>query len=180
MIKKENCLLCQIIDGKIPSKKVYEDDFAVVILDVNGANAGHCFVIPKNHYPIIEQVPDSEVAKLFNLSNRISSSIFENLGVQGTNLFVTNGVPAGQTVAHFMVHVIPRKENDDINLQWQPKQLTEEEMSTVELKIKENTKNIVGCKKEEKEKTIKQPKLVKSEDFDDGEDYFSIHMKRLT
>ena len=112
MTTKESCLICQIIDGKVPSYKVYEDDFTLAVLDVTGGNPGHCFVIPKNHYPILEQVPDQELANLFSVSNKISSAIFEGLKVQGTNIFVRNGIPAGQTVAHFMINVIPRMDND--------------------------------------------------------------------
>ena len=125
---KESCLLCQIVSGGVPSFKVYEDDLALAVLDVNGANPGHCFVIPKNHYPILEQVPDDELANLFLISNKISGAIFEGLKVQGTNIFVRNGIPAGQTVAHFMINVIPRMENDKVNLQWKTRQLSEEEM----------------------------------------------------
>ena len=175
---KESCLLCQIIEGKIPSKKVYEDDLILAVLDVNGANPGHCFVFPKNHYPILEQVPDPEIAKLFQVANKISSAIFENLGVQGTNIFAANGVPAGQTVAHFMLHVIPRVENDNINLQWQPKQLTEEEMSTVELKIKEQTKNIGSFKAENAEKVVQEPEPTASSE-DDEDDYFGRQLNRV-
>src|SRR3989338_5285393 len=115
--------------------------------------------MPKNHYPILEQVPDIEIGRLFQASNKISSAIFESLGVQGTNIFVANGIPAGQTVAHFTINVIPRKENDGINLQWQPKQLNEEEISTIELKLKEQTKNM-GL-------------------FEEEEEYFAAQMKRL-
>jgi len=176
---KESCLLCQIIEGKIPSKKIYEDDLILAVLDVNGANPGHCFVLPKNHYPILEQVPDPEIAKLFQVANKISSAIFENLGVQGTNIFAANGVPAGQTVAHFMLHVIPRIENDGVNLQWQPKQLTEEEMSTVELKIKEQTKNIGSFKAEETGKMVKEPEPTASSSEDDEEDYFGRQLNRV-
>jgi len=176
---KESCLLCQIIEGKIPSKKVYEDDLILAVLDVNGANPGHCFVLPKNHYPILEQVPDPEIAKLFNVANKISSAIFENLGVQGTNIFVANGVPAGQTVAHFMLHVIPRIEKDNVSLEWQPKQLTEEEMSTVELKIKEQTKNIGSFKPEKTEKIVKKPEPAAASADDDEEDYFGRQLERI-
>jgi len=176
---KESCLLCQIIEGKIPSKKIYEDDLILAVLDINGANPGHCFVLPKNHYPILEQVPDPEIAKLFQVANKISSAIFENLGVQGTNIFAANGVPAGQTVAHFMLHVIPRVENDGVNLQWQPKQLTEEEMSTVELKIKEQTKNIGGFKSEETGKMVKEPEPTAPSSDDDEEDYFGRQLNRV-
>lgn len=179
MVTKESCLICQIVEGRVPSKKVYEDDLILAVLDVNGANPGHCFVLPKNHYAIMEQVPEPEIAKLFQVANKISSSIFENLGVQGTNLFVTNGVPAGQTVAHFMIHVIPRVENDGINLQWQPKQLTEEEMSTVELKIKDQTKNIGAFKTEKEEKIIKQPKPAPAPSSDEEEDYFGRQLNRI-
>ena len=142
MEQKDSCLVCQIIEKKIPSKVVYEDDKALAVLDVNGANPGHCFVIPKTHYPIIEQVPDDEIGNMFQIANKLSGAIFESLKVEGTNIFVANGIPAGQTVAHFMINVIPRLQNDGINLDWQPKQLDEEEMSTVELKIRDQTENV--------------------------------------
>src|SRR3989338_7462174 len=177
MAMKAACLVCQIIENKIPSKKIYEDEFAMAVLDVNGSNPGHCFVMPKNHYPIIEQVPDAEIGRLFNISNRISSAIFESLGAQGTNIFVANGIPAGQTVAHFTINVIPRRENDGINLQWQPKQLSEEEISTVELKLKEQTKNIGHFEKGEKKARVRAPKpVILSEE---EEEYFAKQMRRL-
>jgi len=178
MAKKEGCIICQIVGNQIPSKKVYEDELVLAVLDVNGANPGHCFVIPKNHYPIIEQVPDLEIGKLFNVSNKISSAIFESLGVQGTNIFVANGIPAGQTVAHFTINVIPRKENDGINLQWQPRQLSEEEMSTVELKLKEQAKNIGHFEKEER-KTAKIHPSKPAALSEEEEEYFTRQLRRV-
>ncbi len=177
MAIRQSCLVCQIIEDKIPSKKIYEDDVILAVLDVNGANPGHCFVMPKNHYPIIEQVPDTELARLFQVSNKISSAIFESLGAKGTNIFVANGIPAGQTVAHFTVNVIPRKDNDGINLQWQSKQLSEEEISTVELKLKEHTKNIGHFEKEEKKAMLQAPKPIFF--TDEEEEYFTKQMRRL-
>ncbi|MCH8067090.1 MAG: HIT family protein [Nanoarchaeota archaeon] len=181
---RESCLICQIVANKVPSHKVYEDDLTLAVLDVNGANPGHCFVIPKNHYPIIEQVPDQELANLFGVANKISSSIFENLKAQGTNIFVANGIPAGQTVAHFVINVIPRKENDGINLQWKPKQLTQEEMSTVELKLKEQIENIGVGKIEpiEGSKTLSGPVQAGTQPIsedDEDEDYISRQMNRI-
>ena len=174
---KEGCIVCQIIANNVPSKKVYEDELTLAVLDVNGANPGHCFVMPKKHYQIIEQVPDAEIGKLFAVSNKISSAIFESLGAKGTNIFVANGVPAGQTVAHFTINVIPRKENDGINLQWQPRQLSEEEMSTVELRLKEQTKNIGHFEKEEKKTKIHAPKPALLSENE--EEYFTKQMRRL-
>ncbi len=142
MSARQNCLVCQIIDGKIPAKKIYEDDGILCVLDINGANAGHCFVIPKEHFPIIEQIPDTVFARMFTFANKLSSAIFEGLKVQGTNLFITNGIPAGQTVAHCILHVIPRMQGDGVSLDWQTRKLNEEEMSTVELKIKEQLTSV--------------------------------------
>lgn len=174
---RQGCIVCDIIDNKIPSKKIYEDELAVAVLDINGANPGHCFVMPKSHYPIIEQVPDSEIARLFQVSNKISSAIFESLGAQGTNIFVANGIPAGQTIAHVTINVIPRKNNDGISFQWQPKQLDEEEISTVELKLKEQTKNIGNFEKEEKKEKATAPKPMPLSEEED--EYFSSQMRRL-
>ena len=155
---EENCIVCQIVDGKVPSEKVYEDEDILAFLDVNGANPGHCFIVPKKHYPILEQVPDPEVAKIFSIANKISIAIFDTLNVQGTNIFVSNGIAAGQKVAHVMINIIPRTENDGINLQWQPKQLSEEEMSTVELKLKEETANVGDFQEEAKPQKLEAPK----------------------
>ena len=178
-MSRESCLLCQIVGNKVPSYKVYEDDLTLVVLDVNGANPGHCFVIPKNHYPILEQVPDEELGNHFIVANKISSAIFENLKVQGTNIFIANGIPAGQQVAHFIINVIPRQENDGINLQWNPKQLSEEEMSTVELKLKDQIKDSGVSKIERTEKPKQVQETPKIQDVDDEDDYFTKQLRRI-
>lgn len=171
------CIICRIVDGEVPSKKIYEDDDVVAILDFNGANPGHSFVIPKQHIPILEQIPSHLVGKLFNVANKISSAIFDALKVQGTNIFVANGVPAGQKVAHCMINIIPRKENDGINLQWQPKQLSEEEMSTIELKIKEEIGSI-GFSEAPAPQKQETPKQISGEIS--GEDnYLLKQLKRI-
>ena len=177
---RESCLICQIISNNVPSYKVYEDDLILAVLDVNGSNPGHCFVMPKNHYPIIEQVPDLELLHLFAVANKISSSLFENLKTHGTNVFVANGIPAGQTVAHFTINVIPRKENDGINLQWKPKQLTEEEMSTVELKLREQVRNVGIGKIEKTERPMAAHKRAEPMQFsDDEDDYIAKQIRRV-
>jgi len=171
-MSQESCIICQIVGGKIPSKKIYEDEDCVAILDVNGANPGHSFVIPKEHHPIMERVPDFLVGKLFSVANKVSSAIFESLAIHGTNIFVANGISAGQKVAHFMIHVIPRIEKDRVNLQWTPKQLSEEEMSTVELKLKDSSKDIGYFEKKEPKKAPQ--KTVQTEEVVEGEENYLL------
>ncbi|MBI2107933.1 HIT domain-containing protein [Candidatus Woesearchaeota archaeon] len=174
----QNCIVCGIVEGRIPSKKVYEDDAVLAVLDVNGSTPGHCFVIPKTHYPIIEHVPDFDLGRMFVVSNKISSAIFQALNVHGTNIFVANGIPAGQTVAHFTINVIPRKENDGVNLLWQPKQLTEEEMSTVELKMKEGIDK-AGVIEEPKQRSQSKAAGHSSEDPEEKNEYYIRQMTRI-
>lgn len=175
-MNQKNCILCRIINGEIPSKKIYEDDDCIAILDVNGANPGHSFIIPKEHYAIFEKVPDYLIGKLFSLANKLSSAIFEELNAQGTNMFVSNGISAGQKVAHFMINVIPRFENDKINLQWTPKQLSEEEMSTIELKLKDTSKNIGYFEKETKNQ---QNTPLKDEPMEGEDNYLMKQLRRI-
>ena len=180
---RESCIICQIVGNKVPSYKIYEDELSLAVLDVNGANPGHCFLMPKNHYPIIEQVPNDELAHLFVVANKISSAIFGSLKAQGTNIFIANGVPAGQTIAHFMINIIPRGERDNINLQWSSKQLTEEEMLTIELKLKENTENVgiektvkIDRQKTSRERATKDPAMNIN---DNEENYFMKQLRRI-
>ena len=179
MKTKETCLLCQIVSNSVPSYRIYEDEKTIAVLDVNGAVAGHTFIIPKNHYPIIEQVPNEELGHHFSVANKVSTAIFESLKIQGTNLFVANGIPAGQKIAHFMINVVPRKQNDNINLQWKTKQLNEEEISTVELKLKEQIKDIgiVKAEKTQKPKEFLEKKQISI--TNDEDDYFMSQMRRI-
>ena len=173
---KDECILCRIVNGNVPSKKIYEDEEILAVLDVNGATPGHCFVMPKEHFTIFEQIPDELTARLFEVANKVSTAIFESLDVKGTNIFVTNGIAAGQVVAHFIINVIPRNDNDGINLQWQTKQLTEEEMSTVELQLKDSAKNVGVASEQKPTKTEKQKK---EEPITDEENYLSKQINRI-
>ncbi|MGB9748633.1 MAG: HIT family protein [Candidatus Woesearchaeota archaeon] len=143
------CPICEFLkSGK--AKKIYEDELVVAFLNPNPAVPGHSLVVPKQHFVIIEQTPDFLVGKLFGVANTVSSALFRALNLQGTNILLNNGVSANQKIAHLAINVIPRTENDNLNFSWNPKQLNEEQMSTIELKIKEQAKNVGIFEKEEK------------------------------
>ena len=96
--------------------------------------------------------------------------------MHGTNIFTQNGVAAGQKHSHFMIHIIPRMPNDNINLAWEPRQLTEEEMSTVELRVKDHIK-VVGYFEKEKPKPLDLDR--KPEVLADQEDYLVKSLRRI-
>ena len=173
-----DCKICAMSE-KGELKKIYEDVKVIAALSPEPVSQGHILIIPKKHYPILEQIPDYDIAYMFDIANKISISLFEVLQVQGTNIFVENGIAAGQKYSHFMINLIPRMPNDGINLEWTPKQLTEEEMSTIELKVKEQI-GIVGNFEEEKKEPIKldkKPETIK--ESKDEEDYLIKSLRRI-
>ncbi|MBI2542086.1 HIT family protein [Candidatus Woesearchaeota archaeon] len=113
--QKKQCVFCQIVAGKIQSRKIFEDENVLAILDINPANPGHILLLTKEHYSIMPQLPDDEIAHVFMAAKSLSNSMLRGIEVQGTNIIVANGVAAGQRAQHFMAHIIPRKENDGIN-----------------------------------------------------------------
>ena len=56
-LQQQQCIFCQIVQGKIPARSLYEDDKVRVVLDINPASPGHCLIIPKDHYMVLPQVP---------------------------------------------------------------------------------------------------------------------------
>ena len=158
-------------------EKLFEDDKAAVVPSKNPASRGHVLVMPKEHFTILEQIPDFLAGHLFSIANKASTAIFETLRVNGTNIIIENGIAAGQKIAHFSINVIPRSENDGIGFIWQPIQVSDDEMSSAELQLKEHTKNVGAFQKEEK-------KVIEVNDREevmpgDEEDYLLRQLRRI-
>jgi histidine triad (HIT) family protein len=100
-----DCIFCQIVSGKIPSFKIYEDDQFLGFLDIKPLNSGHSLLIPKAHYRWVYDVPESghywEIAKTIALHTR------KVLGCDYIS-FLT----MGNEVPHAHIHIIPRFFND--------------------------------------------------------------------
>jgi len=113
--QKQQCIFCKIIEGKIPSKKIHQDDKCIAVLDINPANPGHIIILPREHYMIMPQVPDEIISHMAKVAKALSSACLKSFKCSGTNIFIANGLIAGQKAQHFMIHVIPRTENDNLN-----------------------------------------------------------------
>lgn len=113
-LQKQQCIFCQIVSGKIPNKKIYEDEFCLAVLDINPATRGHLLLLPKEHYTIMPQIPRKELEHLFSVAKLLSRLLLRALHVSGTNIFLANGAAAGQRTQHFLIHLLPRKEGDHL------------------------------------------------------------------
>ena len=106
-------IFCKIINGEIPSKKLYEDDVVIVIMDVNPSSNGHCLVIPKNHYQDLFDIEEDVLNHIMLVAKEMSLKLKEKLCCEGLTLLQNNGL--GQEVKHFHLHLIP-KYNDSEKL----------------------------------------------------------------
>ncbi len=130
-MQRENCIFCKIVSGDIPSKKVYDDPNFIGILDINPATEGHVLLIPKQHFQILPQMPQDIVGNLGLACASISAKILKGFKCDGTSIFIANGGVAGQRAPHFMVHIIPRKENDEILLNPTLKELDDSKFNSI-------------------------------------------------
>lgn len=146
-LQKQQCIFCQIISGKIPSKKIYEDQFCLAVLDINPAAKGHVLVLPKEHYAIMPQVPDEPLAYLFAAAKKVSQTLLRALKMSGTNIFIANGLVAGQKSQHFMIHLIPRKEGDKL-LETEEKLVDSDTRNKVKVAVENKLNLVLGIKRE--------------------------------
>ena len=146
-LQKRSCVFCQIISGKIPSKKVYDDDVVFAILDINPANPGHILLMPMEHHMILPQMPAETTSHLFVAAKHLSMACIKALKVQGTNIFVANGAAAGQKAQHFMAHVIPRKGNDALTCFTLPKrQIAEDQLQKLNQVLRARIEQTLNAK----------------------------------
>lgn len=163
--QKKQCIFCQMIEGKAQSRKICEDSICYGILDINPANPGHALLMTKEHYSIMPQIPDDEVAHVFAVARNLSNTILRSLEAEGTNIIAANGVAAGQRAQHFMVHIIPRKANDGVEFQLPQRQMQQEEIDEIGDKIANALNSLfgIGQKVQEKPQPAAPQKIIEAE-----------------
>ena len=111
----EKCTFCKIVNGEIPSRKVYEDEKVLAFLDVNPISKGHVLIIPKKHFENIFDIDEDYLKKIITVSKKISLMVKDNLNANGINILHASGKDAQQSVFHFHIHLVPRYKDDKLN-----------------------------------------------------------------
>ena len=101
-----NCIFCKIVNGEIPSYKIYEDEKIMAFLDINPYSPGHTLVIPKEHTLDLNSIDDKTINHLMKKTREIANLVTEKLDAPGFTLIQNNGFV--QEVKHFHLHVIPK------------------------------------------------------------------------
>ncbi len=116
-----DCVFCKIVAGEIPCFKLYEDDETLAFMDINPVHDGHCLVIPKAHHATVFGLPAPCFAAVGATAIKIANAVNAAVSPDGLNLLQANGPGAAQSVAHFHLHILPRRMNDGLAVNWTPK-----------------------------------------------------------
>jgi len=116
-----DCIFCKIIEGELPSDKIYEDKRCLAFLDINPINKGHVLVIPKEHHDNLINLPVDQLKDITTVVKNLSQAVVQGCGAEGFNLVLNNGKAAGQLVDHVHFHIIPRFKKDNLH-PWPGKQ----------------------------------------------------------
>lgn len=102
----EDCVFCKILDGKIPSKKVYEDENMIIFENIKKSAAIHLLAIPRHHFAFFSEASEEDETVLGKMLTTIAK-VAPKLGLsEGYRLIVNQGKNAGQEVFHLHIHIM--------------------------------------------------------------------------
>ena len=133
-----DCIFCQIVSGRIPCIKLYENEHVLAFLDIGPVSEGHTLIIPKKHSSSVDQTDPLVMAEIAKVIPNIAASIKKTMVADGYNVICNNGVAAGQVVQHVHFHVIPRKVDDGVFGRWASFQYPDGKADELAKKIKQN------------------------------------------
>lgn len=103
-------IFAKILRGEIPCHKVYEDDTAIVFMDVMPQSPGHCLVVPKAPSRNLLDADPAVLSALMPLVQKTARAAREAFAADGISILQYNEGAGGQTVFHLHIHVVPRYE----------------------------------------------------------------------
>lgn len=128
------CIFCDIVEAKIPSNRVFEDNDFLAFLDIAPVGKGHTLLIPKEHYETIMDLPDDLLKGLSVRLKQIAKSVMQAAKADGISISQSNREAAGQVVPHIHFHIIPRFAGDGLK-QWPQRKYEPDEMESYRKKI---------------------------------------------
>lgn len=113
-----DCVFCAIVAGKIPASVVHEDADTIAFMDLGSVNPGHVLVASKQHAENIFALDEATGAAVGRTLVRVARAIEEAFAPEALSQYQANGKLAGQTVFHYHVHLVPRRRDDGMKIDW--------------------------------------------------------------
>ena len=110
MVKVDDCIICKIVGKEVPSRKVYEDESFLSILDVDPCAEGHCLVVPKEHVTRFYEMGDEKLAHLFRVVRIVARKIKKAFHPDFVCIFIRGG-----RISHLHVAVFPSMQGDELS-----------------------------------------------------------------
>lgn len=129
------CLFCKIVQGAVPSRKVYENGDCYAFLDIFPAAKGHTLVIPKKHFTDIHETDTQSYGAVAAATKEVADLLQKKLGSDGMTIFQMNREAGWQTVFHLHMHVVPRWDGDSLHKPWNIAAATDVELAGVHKQI---------------------------------------------
>lgn len=126
---KADCVFCKLVAKQIPASIVYEDEATLAFMDLGQVNPGHVLVACKAHAENVYALDEAQAAAVFRTVARVARAVRAAFDPPGLSIYQANGTPAGQTVLHFHLHVVPRHEGDGMQLTWPVKNPPREKLA---------------------------------------------------
>jgi len=117
----EDCIFCKIVEGEVPSHKVYEDKNVYAFLDAEPVSKGHTLVIPKKHVETVHEA--EEMSYMWEAIVKVANSVKSAFEPEGLNITQNNGAVAGQEVFHMHFHITPRYTGEEVELSYNRSEL---------------------------------------------------------
>jgi histidine triad (HIT) family protein len=112
----ETCVFCRIINKELENMIFFENEFVIGMLDINPVVPGHSLIIPKTHSENTMDIDERTLFELIKGVKHVGKILKEKLNIDGYNILSANGKCAQQTVFHTHYHIIPRYNNDNLDL----------------------------------------------------------------
>jgi diadenosine tetraphosphate (Ap4A) HIT family hydrolase len=115
------CVFCEILAGRESADFVFRDDLVCAFMDIQPVNSGHLLVVPVAHSPYLADLDESVGAHMFRVGQRLAAAIRRSgVRCEGINMFLADGLAAGQEIFHAHLHVFPRYTGDGFGLRHPP------------------------------------------------------------
>jgi len=137
-MSENDCVFCEMVAGRIPVTKIYEDQVILAFLDIGPISDGHTLVIPRRHFERLHDCPAELLAQVASRLGRIAQAVAAGMNSEGYNVLCNNGRAAGQVVAHVHFHIIPRNSGDGLIDRWPLYKYEEGQIDQVAARIREN------------------------------------------
>ncbi|MBO7625062.1 MAG: HIT family protein [Bacteroidales bacterium] len=130
-------IFTKIIKGEIPCYKIAEDEQFFAFLDINPLTKGHTLVVPKKHTSYIFDMGDKELGEMMVFAKKVAAAIQKNVECLRIGVAVI-----GLEVPHTHIHMVPMKEENDLNFRKERPKVSPEEMKNIAEKIAQSYQNM--------------------------------------